>query len=1077
MNYKDVFIVGIGASAGGFEALQKFLSKIQMDDRISYVICQHLDAKKPTLLGELLSKFSGFNISAISEKEEIKGNHIYYCPPDKNLIVQDGKFLFYESTKNIHSPKPSIDIFFKSLAQEKKEKAIGIILSGTGSDGTEGIIEIEKNGGIALAEDEAAKYFSMPKSAIDSGKVLVALPPELLADGIINLIEDRKYFDKYFEIEDSLEKIFSILKDETFVDFSSYKNATVTRRIKKRIVEKKAEGVNEYIKILQSDADEVTKLKDELLIIVTSFFRDEDAFVELKKQLTSLIEKKLDNNIRIWVTACATGEEAYSIAMIISDILEEKNKVKKVTIFATDVSDKVINESRNRVFKADELHGVRKSHIDKYFEKTQKSYKVNKKIRDMIVFSKHDIIKDPPFLNLDMISCRNLLIYFNNELQKRILSIFYYSLRYESLLFLGKSETIGTLTSLFSVISNKSKIYKKLNDLAKVDLETLTYGKRNSTFAKDRYINNQATNLIDIDISINKSISNRFIQNGIVVDGTSYNILFYKGDCKEFLHHPQGVHTNELFRLVVDFLRLDVRATISEAKKTGSYVSSKKIRILPISEPKEYVIINVYPLEKNKLGEDTYFVSFDKITDTKSSVSEDKYDPIDFNDTDMNVLEDELLTLKERLQITIEELETSNEELQSTNEELQSTNEELQSTNEELETSNEELQSTNEELQAVNDELNTSNIELDFANNAFNNVLANLGAHVVILDDKLNIVKYTAGIADFFDLSTNDEESFSNVLLNSNIELPNLLENIKKCLNYDFETGYDVTYKKRNYYFSIKRINLPMSEDKSNKAIVLSFVDKTEFIEQDKIIFQQAKLVSMGEMIGNISHQWRQPLSVITTVASGIKLEAEYKTLALTSIDENMNVILDQAKYLSKTIDNFRDFIKESKDFGKTNIKRVVNETINLVEASLRNNFITLVINIDDNLEIDGSTNELIEAMINIVNNSKDALKEKIKNEDDKFIFINTKKLSPNSIELKITDTAGGIDEKIINRIQEPYFTTKHESVGTGLGLSIANKIIQERHHGKINIYNDEFEYNSKHYKGLTTSITFEINK
>jgi signal transduction histidine kinase/FtsZ-binding cell division protein ZapB len=508
-------------------------------------------------------------------------------------------------------------------------------------------------------------------------------------------------------------------------------------------------------------------------------------------------------------------------------------------------------------------------------------------------------------------------------------------------------------------------------------------------------------------------------------------------------------------------------------KKTGTFISSKKIRILPISEPKEYVVVNVYPLEKNKLGEDTYFISFDKIVDVESSIKENYFDPINLNDTDLNVLEDELLTLKERLQITIEELETSNEELQGTNEELQSTNEELQSTNEELETSNEELQSTNEELQAVNDELNTSNLELDFANNAFNNVLANLGAYVVILDDNLNIIKYTVEIIKFFDLSKNNDNNFSTVLLNSNVELPNLLENIKKCLNFGIENGYEIEYEKRNYYFSIKRIDLNIINNKSNKAIILSFVDKTEYIEQDKIIFQQAKLVSMGEMIGNISHQWRQPLSMITTVASGIKLESEYSTLNIQDINKNMDIILNQAKYLSKTIDNFKNFIKENKDFGKTNIKRIISETINLVDASLKNNFITLVMNIDDDLEITGSTNELVEALINIINNSKDALKEKVKDENDKFIFIKTKKLSSNSIELKITDTAGGIDEKIINRVFEPYFTTKHKSQGTGIGLYMSHQIISKHMNGQIEASNSKFTYENNEYEGALFTITF----
>lgn len=1072
MKYEDLYIVGIGASAGGFEALQSFLSKVIISEKICYIITQHLDSQRPTLLGELLSKFSGFEIKPIEDGKSIEGNTIYFCPPNKNIEVKEGKFRF-SSSDDKHFPKPSINKFFTSLAKEKKEKAIGIILSGTGSDGTKGIIDIADAGGITLTEDEAAKYYSMPKSAIDTGKVLASLPPEMLAEGLLNLIDDRKYFEKHFEIEDSLEKIISILKEETSIDFSSYKHATITRRIKKRIIEKKANGVNEYLRILQNDNEEVSKLKDELLIIVTSFFRDEEAFIELKKHLSSLIEKKLDNHIRVWVTACATGEEAYSIAMLISEILEELNISKKVTIFATDVSDKVINESRNRVFSFDELEGVPDRLIDKYFESTQKRYRVIKKIRDMIVFSKHDIIKDPPFLNQDMISCRNLLIYFNNELQKRILSIFYYSMRYESLLFLGKSETIGTLTSLFSIIDNKSKIYKKLNDLTKIDIETLTYDKRNSTFSKNKYQNNQEQNLIDIDITINKVISQRYAQNGIVVDGSNYNILFYKGNCKEFLHHPQGVHTNDLFRLVSDFLRLDVRATINEAKKMNSYVSSKKIRVLPVSEPKEYVVINVYPLEKNKLGEDTFFISFEKTIDIETSIKTDNEDPIDINDTELSVLEDELLTLKERLQITIEELETSNEELQSTNEELQSTNEELQSTNEELETSNEELQSTNEELQAVNDELNNSNLELDFANNAFNNVLSNLGAYVVILDCSLNIIKHTEGIKKFFDLSSSDS-NFSTALIKSKVELPNLLENIKNCLKLGTETSYELEYENRNYHFSIKRINLAMINTKSNNnAIILSFVDKTEYIEQDRIIFQQAKLVSMGEMISNISHQWRQPLSMITTVASGLKLKSEYETAEPKLIREDMDIILNQSKYLSETIDNFRNFIKEKSEFKTTTIKEVIDGTVSLVEASLKNNFINLIINVDVDMKIDASTNELVEALINIINNSKDALIENVSNDEDRFIFISTSTHSDNSIEIKITDTAGGISDENIDRVLEPYFTTKHKSQGTGLGLAMVDKIVRERHNGKINITNEEFEYKNKHYKGASFSLIF----
>lgn len=446
MDYKDLHIVGIGASAGGFEALQKFLPKLpQHNDTISYIIAQHLDPKRPTLFGELLSKYSSFNVIPINDGEEIKGKHIYYCPPSKDVTIENGKFKLSEPESKSY-PKPSINKFFSSLADEKKEKAVGIILSGTGSDGAKGMSAIAENGGITLTEDEGAKYYSMPKAAIDTNKVIASLPPELLAEGIEHIIADRKYFEKHFALQDSVQKIFDILNKETNVDFSSYKNATITRRIKKRMSERKASGVDDYLDILQEDKEEVEKLKDELLIIVTSFFRDQEAFLELKKYVERLLKKKLDNTLRIWIPACATGEEAYTIAMILSELLERLESSKKVTIFATDVSEKTVIESRNKHFTVEQLDGVPEKYIEKYFDFQNNVFKPNKTLRDMIVFSKHDIIKDPPFLNLDFISCRNLLIYFDTELQKRILSIFYYAMRYDSLLFLGKSETVGSLT-------------------------------------------------------------------------------------------------------------------------------------------------------------------------------------------------------------------------------------------------------------------------------------------------------------------------------------------------------------------------------------------------------------------------------------------------------------------------------------------------------------------------------------------------------------------------------------------------------------------------------------------------------
>ena len=473
IQYEDLTIVGIGASAGGFEAFQKFLPKLSHNPSIAYIIVQHLDPNRETLFGNLLSKFSPLKLTPIQHKEKIVGKHIYYCPPNKNVTIKNGK-LFLSKPENKAYPKPSIDIFFNSLALEKKEKAIGIILSGTGNDGTKGIIDIVRYGGIALAEDEGAKFYSMPKSAIDTNKVLVSMPAELLAEGIEHIIKDQNYFDKYFTLQDSVKKIFALLYEKTHINFSSYKKLTLTRRIKRRIHATKSKNTNEYLQFLQTNSQEIENLKNELLITVTSFFRDKEAFMQLKKYLYKLIIKD-NESIRIWVVACATGEEPYSIAILICEILEQFKINKQVTIFATDLNEHNIVATKNYTYTSEQMDGLDNTYKTKYFEQKKDKYRPKKILRDIVIFSKHDIIQDLPFLNIDLISCRNLLIYFNAELQQNILNKFHYSLKKDGLLFLGKSENLGYAKSLFLTINKSYKIYQKINNFNQTKKNTSSY--------------------------------------------------------------------------------------------------------------------------------------------------------------------------------------------------------------------------------------------------------------------------------------------------------------------------------------------------------------------------------------------------------------------------------------------------------------------------------------------------------------------------------------------------------------------------------------------------------------------------
>ncbi len=1057
-DYDNLYIVGLGASAGGFEALQKLIKNIKhSSDEIAYVITQHLDPKQPTLLGDLLSRHTDLDLEVIIDGMQPLADVIYFCPPNKDLVVKNGLFQLTEPTVKRISPKPSIDRFFESLATEKKDKAIGIILSGTGSDGAKGISAIKLSGGIALAEDEGAKYFSMPKAAIDTGHVDAVLPPELLGEGIQYLIVDRHYFDKHFEVQDSIHRIFDLLNKKTDIDFSSYKESTIFRRITKRVNETHCDGVDDYIQLLQKNSVEVERLKDELLIIVTSLFRDRNAFLILKKHLAEQIKKKQDSLIRIWVPGCATGEEAFTLAIITSEILKDMDERIKVTIFATDVSESAISAARNRTFIREDLATIDKRFIEHYFDIKNGIYRPKKVIRDMILFSRHDIIKNPPFSNLDLISCRNLLIYFDNELQKRIISIFYYALNYKALLFLGQSESIGnTGLSQFSILSNKHKVYIKSNDLSNVNLDSLSYKHSRSYFRPANKKTMEATKLAEIDIVINKSVADKYGRNGLVVDGNSNAILYFKGDCTPFLVHPKGLNSNDLFKQAADYLRLDLRATLVDAIKNSRYTESKKIRVLPITEQRIYTTISVFPLEANKLGDNTFFIIFDTLEiegKDLPGIKQDKPPPVErfepIQSTEVNVMEDELVNLKEKLQITIEELETSNEELQSTNEELQSTNEELQSTNEELETSNEELHSTNEELETVNDELTLKNLELEFANNAFNSVLDTIDTYVLVVDSKLNIIKYSDGITRFFDFDSSTS-NLSALLLNTRIELPNLMNDIKACLHKDQEIAYEVLFEKRTYWFNIKRIKVTQNLYDDDQGLVISFIDKTDMVRKDRMLFQQAKMAAMGEMIGNIAHQWKQPLNALGALKMSIVSKYQDNRLDDSSIEQFDLKSSQLIEKMADTIEDFRNFFRPEKQPQDFNVRDAITESLDFIEDSYKNHTIDIQFEPVD-IIFNGYKNELVQVMLNLLNNSKDAIN--LQKQEQGRVKISTQ-VASRQLKILIEDNGGGIDKDILNRVFEPYFTTKFKSDGTGIGLYMSKTIIEQSMAGKLMLEN-----------------------
>lgn len=711
-NLQDEMVwVGIGASAGGLEALRSFVGVLPEHSNMTYVVVQHLSPQHRSMLVDLIGRETSILVKEIKNKERAKTNVVYITPPNKDAYVKDGRLYLKEPRESI-GPKPSVDYFFNSLAEDANERAIGVILSGTGSDGSHGIRAIRAAGGITIAQDEqTAKYNGMPGSAVGTGCIDLVLPPQEIAKELANITKSPRNFNaiqKKDEHLDILGKLLQKLRKRSGVDFKDYKPNTMHRRIERRMAARSMEDIEEYLEYVNKNTEELDLLFQDMLISVTSFFRDKDSFKALNEQLTHIIEKKsVEDRIRIWIPGCATGEEAYSIAISLAENLggvrafEERN----IQIFATDLDSDALEVARKGVYPEVSIEGISPNIVKQYFRQNTNNFEVSKLIRDRIVFAKHNVFEDPPFSRIDLITCRNLLIYFNSHLQKKVLNIFHYSLNNKGLLFLGKSESLGQAEEMFHVVDSKHKIYKR----------KILAGKDSQHFASALYpvLGAKAGLITKKDPLASQGVPDAIIKatnpHSLLVND-SMDIRHVYGDVRNFTQLQSGQTTLNVMNLVKKEYQQEIRALVYKSLRQST-VSTGQPKKISLDGTPHIVQIKIIPLDVTEPSEKLLLVTF-TANEYKGSETEGK--EIHQDDARINELEQELNSTKEHLQTVIEELETSNEELQSLNEELQSSNEELQSSNEELETSNEELQSTNEELTTVNEELQMrSNKELD----------------------------------------------------------------------------------------------------------------------------------------------------------------------------------------------------------------------------------------------------------------------------------------------------------------------------------------------------------------------------
>ena len=748
------YIVGVGASAGGLEALETLFHNMPARSGSAFVVIQHLSPDFESRMDELLARQTDMPIRQAVNGMEIEPDTIYLVPPRKEIIVSEGKLLLTERDNGRGFSLP-IDRFFRSLAQDRGPNGIGIVLSGTGSDGSRGIRDIHEAGGVVMVQsEESAKFDGMPRSAIDTGVVDLVLAPEAMPAAIIKYANNTHSvadLDRDAVPDSALARIFRMLRHEYGIDFGHYKSTTVARRIERRLPMTDARGLDEYATYLTDHPEEAAQLYRDLLIGVTRFFRDEEAFRRLEMDIIPAIVEgaTAEEGIRVWDAGCGTGEEAYSLAILFHQALERKGRSVDLKIFATDVHAASLTVASQGCYREEALEGVRPEHLERYFKKERHEYQVSPELRQSIVFARHNVIRDAPFTRMDLVVCRNLLIYLQPHAQKKVLSLFHFGLKTNGYLFLGPSETPSDLSEEFDVLDSRWRMYRKMRDIRfSADLRlplvpTLPTARPREGLSR-HFPERQVVPLYD-------RLLERFMPPGFLVNG-HFEIVHTFGGAERFLRVRSGRPSTSLLDLIHDGLKTPLMGALQHAERNDGPVQYSGLRMAggeggkdeclrvavePLANPhgcaKHFVVV----LESERAPAPTTMAK-----GVSLSIDEVTKDYIDS-------LEVDLRFTKENLQATIEELQTSNEELQATNEELTASNEELQSTNEELHSVNEELYTVNAEHQRKIDELTVLTNDMD-------NLLHSADIGVVFLDRNLCIRKFTSRVTDLFRLLPQD---------------------------------------------------------------------------------------------------------------------------------------------------------------------------------------------------------------------------------------------------------------------------------------------------------------------------------
>jgi two-component system CheB/CheR fusion protein len=1061
-------IVGVGASAGGLDAFTRLLTHLTVDSGMGFVLVQHLSPEHQSSLSDILSRTTRMSVVEVTDGMRVKPNVVYVIPPNVSMGIKDGS-LYLIPRGAEERPHLAIDFFFRSLAEDQGPDAIGVVLSGTGSDGAEGLKFLKSEGGISFAQlPESAKFGGMPERAISVDHVDFVLSPEDIASNLIRISKHtfltKPAYDTGNDLDlpngkDDVAKILGLIKQSTGVDFSQYKRTTVKRRIVRRMVVHKVEKLSDYYPLLKANKNEQTALKDDILINVSSFFRDAEVFEKLKKVIfPKLIKQRRPGDaIRIWIAGCATGEEAYSFAIALLEFLDDKVHQYPIQIFASDLSGSCITKARVGLYTDGISESVSPERLARFFVKTENGYQINKAVRDVCVFAKQDVVNDPPYSRLDIISCRNVLIYFESVLQKKVFSIFNYALKPTGFLVLGSSETPTVSSSFFSPAEKKEKIYSVNPKSAQTRPNFTTNNQPQDSFP--HVVKNSV--LLSTDAAerdTDRLIASHYAPPSVVIN-EQHEVLQFRGDTSSFLGNQTGRANFHILKMAKDGLAPHLKHLIETARKGGAAkIDQIKIRA---KGSLRSVSLEVVPLRSLSTTRNYLIFFKEKIPEAQTRPVKKLTKLQDHSHATQRVIElsQELAESREYLESLNRDLESTNQDLQSANEEVLSANEELQSTNEELETAKEELQSGNEELTTVNDELQIRNVDLDRLNNDLVNLIWNVEIPILMIGKDGRIRRITPAAEKALNLQSSDvgrpmREIKSNFeVLSKDLDLERKVADV-----VDTMVATETEIQDRNSRWFRLQIRPYRTLDNRIDGAVIAFVDidslKRSLTEVNRARSEAEKAREAAEagnrakdlFLATLSHELRTPLTTILSYSQMLRmgrLNPEAAKKGVVMIEQSA---LAQAQLINDLLDVSRILMgKLALDLQNIDPVSLLHEAVESVRPSADRKLIKLEEKLSkEEITVRADPIRLKQIFLNLLTNA-------IKFSHSESVIEVTldcfSEPSGDLIRVKIRDFGKGIPPAFLPQLFERFSQADSSSTrvhgGMGLGLAIVRSLTE----------------------------------